>query len=58
MRIEILGEAEAELNEAIAYYEEIEWGLGIRLKEEVRAAIRWIGHSPEIPRLWPRGISL
>ena len=54
MRLEILHEAEEELNEAIAYYEEIESGLGIRLKEEVRAVIRWIGDNPELPRLRPK----
>lgn len=55
MTIEILHEAEEELNEAIAYYEEIESGLGVRLKEEVRAVIQWIGANPEIPRLRPKG---
>jgi plasmid stabilization system protein ParE len=55
MKIEILHEAEEELNEAIAYYEEIEPGLGVRLKEEVRAVIRWIGDNPEISRLQPKG---
>ena len=54
MRLEILHEAEEELNEAIAYYEESESGLGIRLKEEVRAVIRWIGDNPELPRLRPK----
>jgi plasmid stabilization system protein ParE len=55
MKIEILREAEAELNEAITSYEEIEPGLGIRLKEEARAAIRWIGKNPTIPRLRSKG---
>ncbi len=55
MKIEILHLAEEELNEAIAYYEEIEAGLGVRLKEEVRAAVRWIGDNPEIPHLRPKG---
>ena len=35
MRIEIIEEAEAEIVEALAHYEEIEPGLGLRLKEEV-----------------------
>jgi len=47
MKLEILEEAENELNEAVAYYQEIEPGLGIRLKEEVRGAIQWIGNNPE-----------
>lgn len=55
MKIEILHEAEEELNEAVVYYEEIESGLGIRLKEEVRAVIQWIGANPEIPRLRAKG---
>lgn len=55
MRIEVLQEAEDELSEAIAYYEEIEPGLGLRLKAEVRAAIDWIGRNPEVPRLRPKG---
>jgi plasmid stabilization system protein ParE len=55
MKIEILHEAEEELNEAVSYYEEIEPGLGVRLKEEVRAVIQWIGHNPEISRLHPTG---
>ena len=37
MRTEILQEAEDELNESIAYYEDVEAGLGQRLKEEARA---------------------
>ena len=55
MKIEILLEAEQELTEAIAYYEETEPGLGVRVKEEVRAAIQWISHNSEIPRLRPNG---
>lgn len=55
MKVEILREAEDELAAAIARYEEIEPGLGIRLKEEVRAVIRWIAASPELPRLRPKG---
>lgn len=55
MKIEILHEAEEELTQAVAYYEEIEPGLGVRLKDEVRTIIRWIGDNPEIPRLRPKG---
>ena len=55
MKIEILHEAEEELNEAIGYYEEIEPGLGVRLKDEVRAVIQWIGDNPEVPKLRPKG---
>ena len=51
MNVEILQEAEDELNAAVAYYEDIETGLGIRLKDEARAAIQWIERNPEAPRL-------
>lgn len=55
MTVEILQEAEAELNEAIAHYEDVEPGLGQRLKEEARAAILWIQDNPELPRLRLKG---
>ena len=55
MKLEILEAAENELNEAVAYYQEIEPGLGVRLKEDVRGVIQWIGNNPELPRLRPKG---
>jgi plasmid stabilization system protein ParE len=55
MTLEILREAETELNEAVAHYEAIEPGLGIRLKEEVRKTLLWIRDHPELPRLRPKG---
>jgi plasmid stabilization system protein ParE len=55
MRTEILQEAEDELNESIAYYEDVEAGLGQRLKEEARAAISWIQNNPELSRVRPKG---
>ena len=55
MKLEILEAAENELNEAVAYYQEIEPGLGVRLKEDVRGVIQWIGKNPELPRLRPKG---
>ena len=55
MNVEILQEAEDELNASVAYYEDTEAGLGVRLKEEARAVIRWIGENPEVPRLRPKG---
>jgi len=39
MRVEILLEAENELLESIEYYEEIEPGLGLSLRDEVRSSI-------------------
>jgi plasmid stabilization system protein ParE len=55
MRTEILQEAEDELNESIAYYEDVEAGLGQRLKDEARATILWIQSNPELPRARPKG---
>ncbi len=55
MNIRILAEAELELTEAIASHEEIEPGLGLRLKEEVRVAIAWIGEYAILPRLRSKG---
>jgi plasmid stabilization system protein ParE len=55
MTVEILQEAEAELHEAIAHYEDVEAGLGQRLKEEARAVILWIQDNPELPRVRPKG---
>jgi len=55
MNIEILREAEEELREAIAYYEKVEPGLGIRLKEEARAVIERILNNPEMPSLRAQG---
>lgn len=55
MNLQILNEAEEELNEAVAYYEGIEPDLGTRLKEEVRAALQWIGVNPDVPRMRPKG---
>ncbi len=55
MTVEILQEAQDELNAAIAFYEDIEAGLGVRLKEEARAAIHWIETNPDAPRLRSKG---
>ena len=55
MNTEILQAAEEELNEAIAYYEEVEPGLGRRLKEEARHAISWIHTHPLLPSVRPKG---
>jgi hypothetical protein len=55
MTVQILQEAEDELNEAVAYYEDLETGLGQRLKEEVRAAISWIQANPLSPRVRQKG---
>ena len=55
MKVEILQEAQDELDAAIGYYEEIEPGLGIRLKQEVRATIEWIAKNRQAPRLRAKG---
>lgn len=51
MNIEILDEAESELSEAIEHYDDIEPGLGVRLKNEVRFFIGEIERDPDRPRV-------
>ena len=55
MKLEIVAEAEDELNQAVAYYEEIELGLGIRLKEDARRVLSWIQENPLLPRIRSKG---
>lgn len=55
-RREVLYEAGKELDEAIAYYDGKEPGLGLRLKAEAREVTQWILLKPELPRL--RSIAL
>lgn len=55
MQTRIVAEAEFELGAAIGHYEEIEPGLGLRLKDEARAAMAWIGEHPTLPRIRPQG---
>ena len=55
MTTEVLREAEEELTEAVGHYEEIEAGLGLRLKDEVRAAILWLRNNSGLPRVRPGG---
>ena len=55
MKLRILDEATAELTDAIARYEAIEPGLGIRLKQETQAAVAWIAEHAELPRMRPTG---
>lgn len=55
MKLEILEEAAAELHAAVARYEAIEPGLGLRLKWEVRHTLQWISEHADLPRLRPKG---
>jgi toxin ParE1/3/4 len=55
VKFQILEEAEEELDKAVAHHEEIESGLGVRLKEEARGVIRWILQNPQLPRLRAKG---
>ena len=50
MKLRILDEAAAEFADAVADYEAVEAGLGLRLKEEVRAVLAWIVENPESAR--------
>jgi hypothetical protein len=47
----VLQQAFEELNDAIAYYEERQPGLGLKMKEEFDQYVRWILNNPQIPRL-------
>ncbi len=51
MKTIILQEAYDELNDAIAYYEEQQVGLGLRLKNEVEQHAKWIKRNPDVPRV-------
>ena len=55
MNLQILEEAEKELDKAVDHHEGIEAGLGLRLKEEARGVIHWILHNTELPRLRAEG---
>ena len=54
MNVRIIDEATAEFVDAVARYELIEAGLGMRLSEEVKSAITWISNQPELPRIRPK----
>jgi len=51
----ILEEAASEFADAVARYESIEFGLGVRMKQEVKSALGWISVHPEAPRVRPMG---
>jgi hypothetical protein len=55
MNLRILDEAANELADAISRYESIESGLGVRLKNDVKAAVTWISEHAELPRVRPKG---
>jgi toxin ParE1/3/4 len=55
MKFQVLKDAEDELTEAVEYYEEIEPGLGIALKEEARTVLQWIRNNHAVPRVRPKG---
>ena len=55
MNLWILDQAAAELADAIARYESIESGLGVRLKQDVKNAVAWIADHAELPGLRPKG---
>jgi len=51
MKIKILQQAFEELEDAVAYYEDQQSDLGLRLKDEVEQHIEWIINNPTVPRL-------
>lgn len=46
-----LQQAFDELNDAVAYYEEQQPGLGMKMKDEVDQHVRWILNNPTTPRI-------
>lgn len=54
MKVEILREAESELTQAIARYEEIESGLGVRFKQEFRVLFSGSRQTRKSPDFGPR----
>ena len=57
MTLIILGEAEQDFAESIAYYESKEPGFGWRFRNEVAEAMERISRDPELARLRPKGYS-
>jgi hypothetical protein len=55
MILQILDDATAEFAEAIAHYEGIESGLGVRFRQEVQAVTVWIENHPDLPNVRPNG---
>ena len=55
MNLRIVDQAADELGDAIARYESIESGLGVRLKQDVKTAVAWIADHAELPRSRPMG---
>ena len=55
MTVVVLGEAEREFAESVAYYESKEAGLGRRFRMEVIEAVGWIERNPDLPRLRAKG---
>jgi hypothetical protein len=51
----VVGEAEREFVESVAYYEAKEAGLGWRFRTEVAEAVGWIEKNAELPRLRAKG---
>ena len=47
----ILQQAFEELNDAIAYYEEQQSGLGLRLKDEIDQHVNWILGNSTVPQI-------
>ena len=55
MRIVLVAEAAQEFEDAVAWYEEQQSGLGRRLRDEIDLHLRWISDNPDMPRLRPGG---
>ena len=51
MKKKTLQQAFEELNDAIAYYEEQQVGLGLRLKDEIDQHVNWILDNSSVPQV-------
>jgi hypothetical protein len=55
VKLVLLDEAQTEVVEAISHYENIESGLGRKLRDEIISHLAWIQANPQVLRLRPPG---
>jgi hypothetical protein len=55
MRIVLVAEAAQEFEDAVAWYEDQQSGLGRCLRDEIDLHLRWISVNSDMPRLRPGG---
>jgi plasmid stabilization system protein ParE len=55
MNLVVLPQAANEFEDAVAHYEELQPGLGVRFRNEVDRHVLWIADHADVPRLRPAG---